>query len=158
MLAFTLLLAIAGATMLWWSYFDRFAETVEGALRAAGDSQGVLARDAYSLGHYPMIVGVVLFAAAAEEIVANPGEPLGNFTRLLVTLSISLAMLTQSAVVKRVGGAVLTERIAAAVVVGLLMVPALEIRANVMLLAVVVIVITALAIERQRERMPVVEV
>ena len=157
-LALTMLLAIAGAAVLWWSYFDRFAETIEGALQAAGDSQGVVARDAYSLGHYPMIVGIVLFAAAAEEIVAHPGDPLGDFTRLLVALSVGLAMLAQSAVVKRVGGPILTERISAAVLVGLLMVPALEIRANIMLTAVVVVLAAALVIERQRERMSVGQV
>ena len=152
-LALTLTLAVFGAAGLWWSYFDRFAETVEHALRAAGDSQGVVARDGYSLGHYPMIVGVVLFAAAAEEIVAHPGDPLGDFTRLLLTLSIGLAMLAQAAVVKRTGGPVLVERMAAAVIVGLLMVPALDVRANIMLAAVVVVLIGAQVIERQRGRL-----
>ena len=98
-LAFTMLLAVAGAVVLWWSYFDRFAETVEDALRNAGESQGPVARDAYSLGHCPMIAGVVLFAAAAEEIVLHPGDPLGSFTRLLLALAFGLAMLTQSAAV-----------------------------------------------------------
>ena len=157
-LAFTMLLAVAGAVVLWWSYFDRFAETVESALRTAGDSQGAIARDAYSFGHYPMIAGVVLFAAAASEIVLHPGDPLSAFTRLLVALAVGLAMLTQSAVVKRVGGPVLTERISAAVVVGLLMVPSLEVRANVVLLVVVLVLAAALAVERRRVRIPAVDV
>jgi low temperature requirement protein LtrA len=157
-LAFTMLLAVAGAVALWWSYFDGFAETVEDALRVAGDTQGQVARDAYSLGHYPMIAGVVLFAAAAEEIVLHPGDPLSGFTRLLVTLAIGLAMLTQSAVVKRVGGSVLTERLSAALVVGLLMIPSLEVRANVILLVVVLVLVAALVVERRRRRMPVVDV
>ena len=157
-LAFTMLLAVAGAVVLWWSYFDRFAETVENGLRTAGDSQGAVARDAYSFGHYPMIAGIVLFAAAASEIVLHPGDPMNEFTRLLVALAVGLAMLTQSAVVKRVGGAVLKERLFVAVVVGLLMVPSLQVRANVMLLVVVLVLAAGLALERQRERMPVVEV
>jgi len=88
-LAITMLLAMAAAASLWWSYFDRFAETVESALRESGDKQGVIAHDAYSLGHFPMIAGVVLFTAAAEEIVAHPGDPLESFTRLLLALSSS---------------------------------------------------------------------
>ena len=156
-LVLTMLLAVAGAVALWWSYFDRFAETVEKALRTAGDSQGVVARDAYSLGHYPMIVGVVLFAAAASEIVLHPGEPLNGFTRLLVALSVGLAMLTQAAVVKRVGGPLLIERVSAAVVVGLLMFPTIEVGANLMLSVVVLVLALALVRERRREPLPAVD-
>lgn len=152
-LAITMLLAVAAAASLWWSYFDRFSETVEEGLRRAGDSQGVIARDAYSLGHFPMIAGVVLFAAAAEEIVSHPGDPLEGFTRLLLALSIGLAMLAQSGVVKRVGGPFLVERVVAAVVVGLLMFPEIEIRANIMLAAIVAVLVTALVIERRRDPM-----
>ena len=42
-----------------------------------------------------------------------------------------------------------------ATVIGLLMVPALDIRANVMLLAAVFVLVTALVVERRRERTPV---
>ncbi len=150
-LAFSILLAVAAAAVLWWSYFDRFAETVEDALREAGEAQGMVARDAYSLGHFPMIAGVVLFAAAAEEIVAHPGDPMEGFTRLLLASSIGLAMFAQAAVVKRVGGPVLSERIIAPSVIALLMVPAVEIRANVMFAAVIFVLFTALVIERRRD-------
>jgi len=156
-LALTMLLAVAGAALLWWSYFDRFAETTEDALRKAGDSQGIVARDVFSLGHYPMIAGVVLFAAAAEEIVLHPGDPLSGFTRLLVAMAIGLALLAQSAVVLRVGGPFLSERTAAAVAVALLMVPTLEVRANLILLVVVLVLGVALYLERRRERLPVLE-
>ncbi len=154
-MAVALLLAIAAASLLWWSYFDRFAETVEDALRSAGESQGVIARDAYSLGHFPMIAGVVLFAAAAEEIVAHPGDPLNDFTRLLLALSIGLAMLAQSAVVKRVGGPLLVERLGVAVLVSLLMIPAIDIRGNLMLLAVASLLGIALFFERRRDPMAI---
>jgi low temperature requirement protein LtrA len=152
-LTFTMLLVIAAASALWWSYFDRFTALVEEALRGAGRSQGPLARDAYSMGHYPMIAGIVLFAAAAEEIVLHPGEPLNGFTRVLVALSIGMAMLAQAFVVKRAGGPLLIERIGAAVAIGLLMVPALDVRANLILLAVVVLLVAALALERRRDPM-----
>jgi low temperature requirement protein LtrA len=157
-LAFTMLLAVAGAAALWWSYFDRFTETVEDALRRAGDSQGVLARDAYSMGHYPMIAGVVLFAASAEEIVLHPGDPMGGFARLLVALSIGLAMAAQAAVILRAGGRLLIERISAALVIALLMVPSLDVRANLMLLVVLVVLIAALAVERRRHPIRVTEI
>ena len=150
-LAITMLLAVAAAALLWWSYFDRFAETVEDSLREAGEAQGIIARDAYSLGHFPMIAGVVLFAAAAEEIVAHPGDPLEGLTRLLLALSIGLAMVAQSGVMKRIGCPVLIKRVIAAGVVGLLMVPAFETRANIVFTAVVVVLFIALVIERRRD-------
>jgi low temperature requirement protein LtrA len=153
----TMLLAVAGAAALWWSYFDRFAGVVEDGLRSVADAQGPLARDAYSLGHYPMIAGVVLFAAAAEEVVLHPGDPLSGFTRLLVAIAFGLALLAQAAVVRRVSGPILVERIAAAMIVALLMVPSIEVRANIMLLAVLVVVVAALVVERRRERIPAVE-
>lgn len=99
-----------------------------------------------------MIAGVVLFAAADEEIVLHPGDPMTAFTRLLVTLTVGLALLTQSAIVKRAGGPILIERIVAAVAVALLMVPSLDVRANLMLTAVVVAVMAALAIEHRNDR------
>jgi low temperature requirement protein LtrA len=154
-LALTMLLAVAGASTLWWSYFDRFADPVEHALRIAGASQARLARDAYSLGHYPMIAGVVLFAAAAEEIVHHPGDPLEGFTRLLVALSVGLAFVTQAAIVKRIGGPLLVERLAGALVVAVLMVPSLEIRANVMLATVVAVLLASLVTERSQNRISV---
>jgi len=150
-LALTMLLSVAGAIVLWWSYFDRFGEKVEDALREAGESQGVTARDAYSLGHFPMIAGVVLFAAAAEEVVAHPGDPLSGFSRLLVALAFGLAMLAQSGIVKRVGGPLLGERVLAAIAIGLLMLPAVEVRANLMLLTVVLVLVAALVVERRRD-------
>ena len=156
-LAATMLLAIAGACLLWWSYFDRLSETVEDALREAGDNQGVIARDAFSLGHFPMIAGIVLFATAAEEIVGHPGDALEEFTRLLLALSIGLLMLAQVGTVKRVGGPLLVERIVVAIVVALLMLPALEVRANIMFLAVVLVLTAALVIERRRDPMELAE-
>lgn len=152
----TMLLAVAGAVALWWSYFDRFEGIVEEALRTGGDAQGPIARDAYSLGHYPMIAGVVLFAAATSEIVLHPGDPLSEFTRLLVAASIGLALLAQAAIVSRVGGPVLVERIVAAVGVVLLMVVPLDARANIMLALVVTVLVAALMVERSNGRLPAV--
>ncbi|MDH5421741.1 MAG: low temperature requirement protein A [Acidimicrobiia bacterium] len=150
-LAATMVLAIAGACLLWWSYFDRLGETIEDALREAGNDQGIVARDAFSLGHFPMIAGIVLFATAAEEIVGHADDPLGEFTRLLLALSIGLVMLAQVGTVKRVGGPLLVERIGAAAAVALLMLPAIEVRANLMFLAVVLVLAAALVLERRRD-------
>lgn len=148
-----LLLTMVGASALWWSYFDRFIEFVEQGLRTAGRKSGVYARDAYSLGHYPMIAGVVLFAAAAEEVVLHPGDPLSGFSRLLVALAIGLALLAQTVIVLRARGQLLVARLAAAIAVGLLMIPKTDLRADLALFVALAIVVTALVIERRSDRM-----
>jgi low temperature requirement protein LtrA len=154
-LVFTMLLVLAGSAALWWSYFDSFSPHLEEQLRIADDAaEGPLARDAYSLGHFPMIVGVVLFAAAAEEVLLHPGDPLAGFSRLLFALSFGLVVLAQSAVLVRVGHPVPVERIAAAGLIMLLMTPELNVRANLMMLAVIVLLVLALVVERLRASGP----
>ncbi len=100
-----------------------------------------------------MIAGIVLFATAAEEIVGHPGDALEGFTRLLLALSIGLVMLAQVGTVKRVGGPLLVERIGVAVIVAALMLPALEVRANLMFFTVVLVLTAALVLERRRDPM-----
>ncbi len=65
------------ALSLWWAYFDWPFRTGERALRAARSVElGRLGRDAYSLGHYPLVAGVILFAVGAEEVLAHPDSVL----------------------------------------------------------------------------------
>ena len=62
---------------MWWSYFDWLFRTGEQALKAAtGIARGRLARDAYSIAHYPLVAGVILFAIGTEELLAHPDVPL----------------------------------------------------------------------------------
>ena len=79
---------VAGAAMLltvlaiWWSYFDWLFRVGEKALKAAtGVTQGQLARSAYSVAHYPLVAGVILFAIGTEEILAHPTLALEAGTR-----------------------------------------------------------------------------
>jgi low temperature requirement protein LtrA len=79
---------VAGTAMLltvlamWWSYFDWLFQVGEKALKAAtGLAQGRLARSAYSVAHYPLVAGVILFAIGTEEILAHPEVALDSATR-----------------------------------------------------------------------------
>jgi low temperature requirement protein LtrA len=54
----------------WWAYFDRQQEAMEAALREADAQEtGRLACDVYLLLHYSMIVGIVVYAVALQEVV-----------------------------------------------------------------------------------------
>src|SRR5207302_975593 len=57
------LLGITVIACLWWSYFDRVVYVAQLHLvKATGTRRAMLARDAYSYLHLPMVGGIVLFA------------------------------------------------------------------------------------------------
>lgn len=60
-------------------------------MRAAGSAeQAALARDAFSLLHFPMICGVIAYAVAVEEAVAHPAEPLSLTVRIALAVVLLL--------------------------------------------------------------------
>ncbi|MGH9273173.1 MAG: low temperature requirement protein A [Acidimicrobiales bacterium] len=71
-------LGIALAAAMWWAYFDVVALVAERRLSAAavGEEQNRMARDSYSLLHFPMVAGVVLIALGLKTTLADVGEPL----------------------------------------------------------------------------------
>jgi low temperature requirement protein LtrA len=106
------------AASLWWAYFNRAAVILEEGLEAAPASEiGQIARDAYSFAHYPLVVGIVYYAVAAEEIVAHPDEPLDDFGRFALAFGVSIALLAISFSVYRVRRRIPTVRIGTAVVI-----------------------------------------
>ncbi|MDX1393111.1 MAG: low temperature requirement protein A [Gemmatimonadota bacterium] len=84
-------LSVATTCALWWTYFgcakpalDRDLEHLRGAeLSKAG-------RDAYSLFHFPLVLGVIAFAAAIEGIVLHPADPLDLANRLALGVGVLL--------------------------------------------------------------------
>lgn len=46
----------------------------------------------FTLGHIPLIAGVVLYAVAAEEAVAHPTEPLESYGRAVLALGVALVV------------------------------------------------------------------
>jgi low temperature requirement protein LtrA len=98
---------VAGTAMLltalamWWSYFDWLFRIGEKALKAAtGIAQGRLARDAYSLAHYPLVAGVILFAVGTEELLAHPELALSDATRWAFVGGLMLFLASQSVMVR----------------------------------------------------------
>ncbi len=84
-------LAVVG--LLWWSYFAWFKDDLEEAFAAVEPAdRGPVARDAYSLGHFPLVGGVVAFAIAAELMVAHPDEPVEATTIAALGVGVTLFM------------------------------------------------------------------
>jgi low temperature requirement protein LtrA len=70
------LLAVGIAFGLWWSYFTLAKSALDHALESRqGQARSKLARDAYSLGHFPILCGILAYAAAVEAAVAHPDRP-----------------------------------------------------------------------------------
>jgi low temperature requirement protein LtrA len=97
------ILGLLVATSFWLAYFDFFTIRGERILR---DVQGVervaLARDAYTYAHFPMIVGIVLFAFAMKTIVAHVGEELDSVVAFALCGGSALYLFTYSAIRIRV--------------------------------------------------------
>ncbi len=116
--AIALSAAFLGAVAIWWLYFGRFAGRAEQRLaQTEGPDATTMARDLYTMGHYPVVFGIVLFAVAAEEVVAHPSEPLTTAGRWIFALAVILITFGLIGAVRRAGGPWLWERAVAAVIV-----------------------------------------
>jgi low temperature requirement protein LtrA len=85
------MLAVALSCALWWTYFARGKQRLEEALASqTGFKQSMMARDAFSLMHFPMLGGVIAYAVAIEQVAAHAGEPLALNARVALALGLLL--------------------------------------------------------------------
>ena len=88
--AFAILVSVGLACVLWWTYFAYIPHVVEGALRGASAwKRGVLARDLFSFGHFPLAFGLVLYAVVVKHIVAHPYGQLADDDRWLLAAAVA---------------------------------------------------------------------
>ena len=110
-------LTVATVCALWWSYFGSAKSLLDRALEEAeATSQTKLARDAYSLGHFPMILGVIGVAASLVTIVGHPEEQLDLAHRLALGLGVGLFSGGMALILWRATGRLPRARMALAVV------------------------------------------
>ena len=81
----TAVLAVAVTCGLWWTYFRGVRLTFEHALSSrVGFARSCMARDVFSVLHFPMLCGVIAMAAATEEALAHPDEALAISGRVFL--------------------------------------------------------------------------
>ena len=97
------ILGLLVATSFWLAYFDFFSIRGEQYLaEAQGPDRIAFARDLYTYLHFPMIVGIVLFAFAMKNVVAHVGDELSWVAAFALCGGGALYLLTYSAIRSRV--------------------------------------------------------
>ncbi len=111
-LASAAVVTILVASLLWWTYFGWLKEALEHRYAAAPPERlGPLARDAFSLAHFPLIGGIVGFAVAIEEIAAHPDEPASAAVLASLGIGVSLFVAFSALSYRLLGGRILVPRL-----------------------------------------------
>ena len=151
--AVSVIVAFTGVVALWWAYFDFTAIAAERALRRASQgARGPLARDVFTFFHYPIVLGIILYAVAAKKTLEHPLDPLSEAGRWALGLGIALFLLGFALMRFRVIRRIAWERVAAAAAVLVIAVLLDGADAIVTLGVVIVILLFSIALETVRLR------
>ena len=115
----TVILTGATAVMmicaLWWTYFPYVKPACEHAIASRkGSARSAMARDVFSVIHFPMLCGVVGIAVAIEVGLARPSDPLETSVRAALGVGTLLFIGGTAAALWRASGRVLASRVALA--------------------------------------------
>ena len=154
----TLLALVASgafAGLLWWAYFDRPSPGLEfAATRLEGRDVGRYARDVYTWAHAPIVAGVILAAAALEEITLHPLDPVPLEFRLMLAAGLALFLVGVFVAVRRAFQAEAIERLLGAGIIVAVVFLGASWSGLALLSLVVVVMFAVLTIEHRRvERM-----
>ena len=146
-----LLAAGVFAGLLWWSYFDRVLPALEHkAEQLDHRPRGPFARDVYTWSHAPIIGGVIASAAAVEETLLHPSDPLYAEFRTMFVVGLALMWGGVAIAVFRAWRVVARERLVALALIALLAAVAGSWDGVWLLVAVDVVIFAALLIEHFR--------
>jgi hypothetical protein len=105
------LLAVAVTCGLWWVYFGHVRSTFEHALaHCEGNVRSQMARDTFSVLHFPLLCGVIAMAAATEAALAHPDVPLALDVRAALGAGAVLYLCGTAAAIWRATGRLLVWR------------------------------------------------
>jgi low temperature requirement protein LtrA len=151
--ALSVVVAFAGVVSLWWTYFDVTAVSVARSFAATRpEDRGRFARDVFTYFHFPIVLGIIFYAVAAEKTLAHPRDPLSDAGRWALGLGVALFLLGLVLMRLRVVRAVAWERVSAAVAAVALAVLLDGVDAIVTLGAVIALLMAAIAVESARLR------
>ncbi len=149
--AVSVIVAFAGVAALWWAYFDFTAIAAERSLRrASAVARGPLARDVFTYFHYPIVLGIILYAVAAKKTLEHPLDPLSQAGRWALGLGVALFFAGFALMRFRVIRRVAWERLGAAALALVLAVSLDGPDAIVTLGVVIGVVVVSVAVEAAR--------
>jgi low temperature requirement protein LtrA len=101
---------------LWWAYFDVVAIVFESRFReATGYPRILIARDAYSYLHLPMVAGIILIALGVKKTIGDTDHPLKDAPDAALFGGVALYYLSHVAFRLRIVGTVNRQRLLAAI-------------------------------------------
>jgi len=90
--------------------------------KISGSERLQMAGDVYSLAHFPMLFGVILYAYAVEEVVAHPVDALALSGRLALSVGLLFFVGGMAYAVRRARGVLLATRLVIVLITGVLVV------------------------------------
>ena len=148
-------LAVAVTGALWWSYFHRAMPALEHAFTSSDDTKQLkIAVESYSFIHFLMLAGIIAYAAAIEQAIAHPTEPLPPPEAVAFSLSLILFVGGMGAALWRATGTFPRLRIILTIVTGVAVVAAIGVN-PVISLGIGLIGITAIGVLEHRTRSPI---
>jgi low temperature requirement protein LtrA len=99
---------------MWWTYFDVNALAAARHLTmVAGKDRAIMAREAYTTLHLPMIIGAIFFSLGVEMTLAHTNEALHTIPAAALCGGLSLYLLAQIGFRLRCGGSLAIPRVIA---------------------------------------------
>jgi len=146
------LLASGGfAGLLWWAYFDRPSPGLEfAASKLDSRAAGRYVRDVYTWAHAPIVAGVILSAAALEEIALHPRDAVPLEFRTMLAAGLFLFLIGVYLAVWRAYRAQARERLLGALVIAGIVFAGASFEGLNLLTLVVVVMFVVLVIEHRR--------
>lgn len=140
------------AALLFWGYFDRPGPAIEHRADSlpSEEPRGRFVRDVYTWAHAPIVAGIILSAAALEEITLHPSDAVPAEFRTMFAGGIALLVVGISAGVWRSFHAVARERIVMALVIAALLGLAGSWNGVVLLVVVDLLIAATLVVEHLR--------
>jgi low temperature requirement protein LtrA len=90
---------------LWWTYFAGTKDKLDSLFESLSESAVAnVARDSFSMIHYPMLVGIIFVGAVIEEGIVHPEVPFHIEARIALGVGIALFVVGMGLALKRAGG------------------------------------------------------